>query len=233
MRSSRSISKKHATELKRPMRLSTKAKPGAITRRSDHHQGCFRDRWNAYRQRLSTICQPHPHDDAPPVARLRQAGAIILGKTNLPTLASGIQSNNPVFGRTNNPWDRERTPGGSSGGAAAAISAGLSTLELGSDIGGSIRIPSHFCGVYGLKASGGRVIGKGHLASPKQLLLPPGWEPLLQLASIGPIARSIDDLRLSFIHHRRADDTPLGACRETINFGPAISPGRMTSEAYP
>ena len=138
-----------------------------------------------------------PHDDAPPVARLRQAGAIILGKTNLPTLASGIQSNNPVFGRTNNPWDRERTPGGSSGGAAAAISAGLSYLELGSDIGGSIRIPSHFCGVYGLKASGGRVTGKGHLASPKQLLLPPGWEPLLQLASIGPIARSIDDLRLS------------------------------------
>jgi amidase len=114
-----------------------------------------------------------PHADAPPVARLRQAGAIILGKTNLPTLASGIQSNNPVFGRTNNPWDRRRTPGGSSGGAAAAVAAALSYLDLGSDIGGSIRIPAHFCGVYGLKATGGRVAGKGHLASPKRLVVPP------------------------------------------------------------
>jgi amidase len=139
-----------------------------------------------------------PAADAPPVARLRQAGAIILGKTNLPTLASGIQTNNPVFGRTNNPWDLTRTPGGSSGGAAAAISAGLSYLELGSDIGGSIRIPTHFCGVYGLKCTGGRVSGKGHLASPKPLVIPKGWEALLQLASIGPLARSIDDLRLAF-----------------------------------
>jgi amidase len=139
-----------------------------------------------------------PLDDAPPVARLRQAGAIILGKTNLPTLASGIQTDNPVFGRTNNPWDVTRTPGGSSGGAAAAISAGLSFLELGSDIGGSIRIPAHFCGIYGLKATGGRISGKGHLASPKRLAVPAGWEALLQLASMGPLARSIDDLRLAF-----------------------------------
>ena len=139
-----------------------------------------------------------PTEDAPPVARLRQAGAIILGKTNLPTLASGIQTNNPVFGRTNNPWDLTRTPGGSSGGAAAAISAGLSYLELGSDIGGSIRIPSHFCGIYGLKCTGGRVSGKGHLSSPKKLAVPKGWEALLQLGSMGPLARSIDDLRLAF-----------------------------------
>jgi amidase len=139
-----------------------------------------------------------PAADAPPVARLRKAGAIILGKTNLPTLASGIQSNNPVFGRTNNPWDLARTPGGSSGGPAAAISAGLSYLELGSDIGGSIRIPSHFCGVYGLKCTGGRVSGRGHLASPKPLVVPKGWEALVQLASIGPLARSVDDLRLAF-----------------------------------
>jgi amidase len=139
-----------------------------------------------------------PQEDAPPVARLRRAGAILLGKTNLPTLASGIQSNNPVFGRTNNPWDLERTPGGSSGGAAAAVSAGLTFLDLGSDIGGSIRIPSHFCGVYGLKATGGRVSGKGHLASPKRLQVPAGWEALLQLASMGPLARSIEDLRLAF-----------------------------------
>jgi len=138
-----------------------------------------------------------PPHDAPPVARLSRAGAIILGKTNLPTLASGIQTNNPVFGRTNNPWDLARTPGGSSGGAAAAVAAGLSYLDLGSDIGGSIRIPAHFCGVYGLKATGGRISGKGHLASPKPLAIPTGWEPLLQLASFGPLARSVDDLRLA------------------------------------
>ena len=139
-----------------------------------------------------------PAVDAPPVQRLREAGAIILGKTNLPTLASGIQSNNPVFGRTNNPWDLSRTPGGSSGGAAAAISDRLSYLELGSDIGGSIRIPSHFCGIYGLKCTGGRVSGKGHLASPKPLAIPKEWQALAQLASMGPLARSVADLRLAF-----------------------------------
>jgi amidase len=139
-----------------------------------------------------------PSQDASPVARLRKAGAIILGKTNLPTLASGIQTNNPVFGRTNNPWDHTRTPGGSSGGAAAAIAKRLSCLELGSDIGGSIRIPAHFCGIYGLKCTGGRVSGKGHLSSPKRLAVPIGWEALLQLASMGPLARSIQDLRLAF-----------------------------------
>jgi amidase len=139
-----------------------------------------------------------PEVDAPPVSRLRHSGAIILGKTNLPTLANGIQANNPVFGRTNNPWDLDRTPGGSSGGAAAAVSAGLSYLDLGSDISGSIRIPSHFCGIYGLKTTGGRVSGKGHLASPRPLTIPSGWEALLQLASMGPLARSIQDLRLCF-----------------------------------
>ena len=139
-----------------------------------------------------------PTEDAVPVARLRKAGAIILGKTNLPTLASGIQTDNPVFGRSNNPWDLARTPGGSSGGAAAAISARLSCLELGSDIGGSIRIPAHFCGIYGLKCTGGRVSGKGHLSSPKRLAVPKGWEALLQLASMGPLARSVEDLRLAF-----------------------------------
>jgi amidase len=144
------------------------------------------------------FAQHIPLEDAVAVARLRLAGAIILGKTNLPTLASGIQTNNPVFGRTNNPWDLSRTPGGSSGGAAASIAAGLSFLELGSDIGGSIRIPSHFCGVFGLKMTSGRVSGKGHLSSPNRLSLPSGWEDLIQLASFGPLARSVEDLRLSF-----------------------------------
>jgi amidase len=114
-----------------------------------------------------------PLKDAAPVARLRDAGAIVLGKTNLPTLASGVQTDNPVFGRTNNPWDVRVTPGGSSGGAAAAISAGLSYLELGSDIGGSIRIPAHFCGVFGLKTTGGRVAGKGMSRVREDLLFLP------------------------------------------------------------
>ena len=144
------------------------------------------------------FAQHVPLRDAPPVARLREAGAIVIGKTNLPALASGIQTDNAVFGRTNNPWDAARTPGGSSGGAAAAIAAGLSCLDLGSDIGGSIRIPSHFCGVFGLKATGGCISGAGHLASRRRVVGPAGWEPLLELASFGPIARSIDDLRLSF-----------------------------------
>ena len=145
-----------------------------------------------------SFAQHVPLRDAPPVARLREAGAIVVGKTNLPALASGIQTDNAVFGRTNNPWDPARTPGGSSGGAAAAIAAGLSCLDLGSDIGGSIRIPSHFCGVFGLKTTGGCISGAGHLASRRRLVVPAGWEPLLELAAFGPIARSVDDLRLGF-----------------------------------
>jgi amidase len=152
-----------------------------------------------------------PANDALTVARLRQAGAIIVGKTNLPTLASGIQSDNPIFGRTNNPWDLARTPGGSSGGAAAAVAAGLSYLELGSDIGGSIRIPAHFCGVYGLKTTAGRVPGKGHLNSPKPLVIPAGWEPLLQLAAFGPLARSVEDLALALRVLSGTESPPLKA----------------------
>jgi amidase len=152
-----------------------------------------------------------PLKDAAPVARLRDAGAIVLGKTNLPTLASGVQTDNPVFGRTNNPWDVRVTPGGSSGGAAAAISAGLSYLELGSDIGGSIRIPAHFCGVFGLKTTGGRVAGKGHVASARRLAVPPGFEALTQLASFGPIARSIEDLRVALTIISEPGTPALGA----------------------
>jgi amidase len=102
-----------------------------------------------------------------------------------------------VFGRTNNPWDLGRSPGGSSGGAAAAIAAGLSYLELGSDIGGSVRHPAHFCGIYSLKTTAGRVSGRGHLASARPPVIPPRCEALLQLASFGPLARSVADLRLA------------------------------------
>ena len=96
-----------------------------------------------------------PKADAIVVARLRAAGAIIVGKTNLPEFAADWQSYNQIAGVTNNPWDVTRTPGGSTGGGAAALAAGLGFLEIGSDIGGSIRIPSHFCGLFGHKPTPG------------------------------------------------------------------------------
>ncbi|HAX24747.1 MAG TPA: amidase, partial [Chloroflexi bacterium] len=92
-----------------------------------------------------------PAHDGVVARRLREAGAIILGKTNVSELLTDLQTTNPIFGRTNNPWNLDRTPGGSSGGAAAAVAAGLAPLDIGSDIGGSIRVPAHCCGVFGLK----------------------------------------------------------------------------------
>jgi amidase len=138
-----------------------------------------------------------PQNDAVAVARLRQAGAIILGKTNLPALAAGSQTVNDVFGRTNNPWNLEYTPGGSTGGGAAAVAAGLSPLELGSDISSSIRAPAHFCGIFGLKPTSGRVSVMGHHSSAQPLHLPKEWRGLLQLPVAGPLARSVADLRLA------------------------------------
>jgi amidase len=109
-------------------------------------------------------CQPA--QDAVAVERIRGAGAVIFGKTNLPAGAADHQSFNALFGLTRNPWNVERTVGGSSGGSAAALAAGLTPLELGSDIGGSIRVPAHFCGVYGHKPSYGLVSVEGHIPPP-------------------------------------------------------------------
>jgi len=129
--------------------------------------------------------------DAPAVARLRAAGTVIMGKTNVPPYAGDWQSENPVYGRSNNPWDLERTPGGSTGGGAAAVAAGLSPLELGSDIGGSIRVPSVFCGIYGHKPSETAVRSVGHLPGST---LP---NPARAMAVQGPLARSAKDLELA------------------------------------
>jgi amidase len=104
-----------------------------------------------------------PQQDATAVARLREAGAIILGKTNPAELASDYQSTNDLFPRVNNPWNLDYTPGGSSGGSAAAVAAGLSPLDLGSDIAGSIRQPAHLCGVFGLKPTDRCVSTAGHI----------------------------------------------------------------------
>lgn len=129
-----------------------------------------------------------PDADAPVVSRLRSAGAIVLGKTNVPECAMDYRSENPVFGRTSNPWDLTRVPGGSSGGEAAAIASGCSAAGVGSDLGGSIRVPSHFCGIVGLKPTPGRVPGSGHF--------PPSIGPFAIGASLGPMARRVEDLSL-------------------------------------
>src|SRR5690349_24793102 len=137
-------------------------------------------------------------EDATSVARLRAAGAIILGKTNCPEFLSNYESDNYVTGRTNNPWDLERTPGGSSGGEAAAIASFCSAGGIGSDGGGSIRIPAHFCGIAGLKPTPGRVSGAGHF--------PPICNPFGLVSAAGPMARSAQDVRLLFAALAGYDD---------------------------
>lgn len=133
-----------------------------------------------------------PQQDAEAVARLRAAGAVIFGKTNLPTFAADGQSFNPVAGTTNNPWDLSRSPSGSSGGAAAALAMGFTPLELGSDISGSIRLPAHACGVFGLKPSYRAVPLAGHIPGP------PGSAVVADMNVAGPLARDAGDLELAF-----------------------------------
>jgi amidase len=133
-------------------------------------------------------------EDAVTVARLKAAGAVVLGKTNVPLMLADAQSYNAIYGTTNNPWDLARTPGGSSGGAAAALAAGYVPLELGTDIGGSLRIPAHYCGVFGHKPTHGIV--------PLRGIAPPGTPPLVipirvELAVAGPMARTAGDLALA------------------------------------
>jgi amidase len=123
------------------------------------------------------------------VQRLMDAGAVVFGKTNVPALLADWQTFNPVYGTTNNPWDVTRGPGGSSGGAAAALAAGLTGLELGSDIGASIRNPAHYCGVFGHKPTFRLCPSTGHN-------LPPNLS-VKDMAVIGPMARSADDLEIS------------------------------------
>jgi amidase len=133
-----------------------------------------------------------PATDATAVRRLREAGAIIIGKTNVPGLGGGFFTDNPVFGRTNNPWNLERTPGGSSGGAAAALAAGMVPLELGTDVGGSVRIPAHYCGVFSLKTTARRVPTDGYFVG-----FSPTPSAVQHLNVVGPLARSVEDLELA------------------------------------
>ena len=128
--------------------------------------------------------------DAPLVARLKNAGAIILGVTNTPELLMAWETDNLLYGRTNNPWDVERTHGGSSGGEAAAIAAGMSAGGVGSDGGGSIRVPAHFSGICGLKPTPGRIPATGHF--------PVSAGPFALLGVLGPMARTVADLKVLF-----------------------------------
>lgn len=128
--------------------------------------------------------------DATAVRRLRMAGAILLGKTNCPEFLASYETDNYFVGRSKNPWDPERTPGGSSGGESAAIAARFSAGGIGSDGGGSIRIPAHFCGIAGLKPTTGRISGTGHR--------PPMSHPIGLLMVAGPMARTANDVRLLF-----------------------------------
>jgi amidase len=146
---------------------------------------------------LPTVCgsryrlsAPRPAKDAACVAKLKAAGATILGKTNCPEFLANYETDNAITGWTANPWDRTRSAGGSSGGEAAAIAAGLSAGGVGSDGGGSIRLPAHFCGIAGLKPTPGRVSAVGHVP---EIAHPGGL-----LGVVGPMARSVNDVRLLF-----------------------------------
>ncbi len=143
--------------------------------------------------------------DALVVARAKAAGAVVLGKTNVPVGLGDWQSYNEIYGTTSNPWDLARSPGGSSGGSAAALAAGYAPLALGSDIGGSLRVPAHFCGVFAHKPSLGIVPGRGHL--------PPPFAPLPDtpdLAVVGPMARCATDLELLLDVMAGPDEWDLG-----------------------
>lgn len=136
--------------------------------------------------------------DAPLVTRLRNAGVNLLGVTNTPELLMAWETDNVLYGRTNSPWDPKRTPGGSSGGEAAAIAAGMSAAGVGSDGGGSIRVPAHFSGICGLKPTPGRIPSTGHF--------PPSGGPFALLGVVGPMARTVSDLKLLYEIMQGPDD---------------------------
>jgi amidase len=157
-----------------------------------------------------------PKEDALIVSRVKSAGAVILGKTNVPLALADFQSYNDIYGATNNPWDIGRSPGGSSGGSAAALAAGFGTLSFGSDIGGSLRMPAHFCGVYTHKPTIGLVPMRGY-GPPLSLPMPSHGD----LAVVGPLARTAADLALALDVVSAPDEE-----RDGIGYRLALPPAR-------
>jgi amidase len=151
------------------------------------------------------------------VARLRQAGAVVLGKTNVPRWSGDAQTYNELFGTTSNPWDTTRVPGGSSGGAAVAVAAGLTAFELGTDIAGSVRIPAHCCGTFGLKPSYGVIPQGGYLDSVG------GGTTDADLNVFGPLARSAADLDLLLSVLAGPEPAPRPAWRLELPAGTAVA----------
>jgi Asp-tRNA(Asn)/Glu-tRNA(Gln) amidotransferase A subunit family amidase len=166
-------------------------------------------------------------EDAPLVQKLRAAGAVILGVTNTPELLMAWETDNLLYGRTNNPWDLNRTAGGSSGGEAAAIASGLSAGGVGSDGGGSIREPAHFCGICGLKPTPGRIASTGHFPKP--------GGPFSLLGVVGPMARTAEDLRILFRVMTGWDDgdpasAPVALREPNVKELPALGVGFFTDD---
>ncbi|MFF3566952.1 amidase [Nocardia jiangxiensis] len=150
-----------------------------------------------------------PTEDAVQVARVKAAGGVVLGKTNVPLMLADLQSFNEVYGATNNPWDLGRTPGGSSGGSAAALAAGFGALSIGSDIAGSLRVPAHFCGIYSHKPTFGLVANRGHIPPPA-----PALPSDRDLGVVGPLARTARDLSLLLDVMAGPDPLTLGVAYE-------------------
>lgn len=157
--------------------------------------------------------------DAPLVARLKRAGAVVVGNTNTPEMLMSYETDNALHGRTRHPLDPQFSPGGSSGGEAAAIASACSAGGVGSDGGGSIRVPASFCGIWGLKPTPGSISPEGHF--------PPSVGPFAQLGVVGPMARSCGDLRLLF--EAMGDDAPFVAAGSTIGVR-VIDDGRAQPE---
>ncbi|MGW3627086.1 amidase [Streptomyces sp. NPDC000880] len=150
-----------------------------------------------------------PAEDAVQVSRLKAAGAVVLGKTNVPLGLQDVQSFNEIYGTTNNPWDHGRTPGGSSGGSAAALASGFGALSIGSDIAGSLRTPAHFCGVYAHKPTLGLAANRGMVPPPA-----PALPADLDLAVVGPMARTARDLTLLLDVMAGPDPLTLGVAND-------------------
>jgi amidase len=161
-------------------------------------------------------------DDASLVARLRAAGAVILGKTNVPELCADFQTDSPLFGTTKNAWDPRRTAGGSTGGGAVAVAARLSPLELGSDIGGSVRNPAHYNGIFSLKPTEWRVPARGHVPG-----LPGQIKTIRYMGVFGPLARSVEDLETALRVIAGPDGHEAEAAPVALGPAPAAMPNAL------